>query len=78
MRERIKQVMAETFNLQAADIPDDAEIGDMEGWDSLGHVELVAALEAEFGVRIPTQAVIDLQTLPAIEAYLGSAGVTGG
>jgi len=62
--------MALTFGIQPADIPDDAEIGVLEHWDSLGHVELMVALEQSFHVEIPTSAMINLQSLDEIVRYL--------
>ena len=54
MMERIKRVMARTFDIPIADIGDDAEINSLPNWDSLGHMLLMLELEAEFGVSIST------------------------
>lgn len=70
MRENIKQIMARIFERRAEDIPDTASVDLLPEWDSLHHIELMLALEAEFGVRIPTQAMLELVSLAAIEAYL--------
>jgi acyl carrier protein len=62
--------MAATFRASAAQIPDDANPQNVPGWDSLGHLELMLALEMEFGVPLPTEAIIDLVSLEAIEGFL--------
>ena len=41
-----------------------------EGWDSLANLNLMAALEEEFGVSIATRDVIKLRSLGDIAAYL--------
>ena len=75
MRERIKHVMAITFQVSAGDIPDDAGIDVFPKWDSLAHLELMLALEMEFSVSIPTDAMLDLLQLESIENYLLEQGV---
>ncbi len=70
MRERIKQVMADSFQVPLEEIPGDASIDEFPKWDSLAHMELMLALESELGVRIPASAMLDLLSLDAIEDYL--------
>ena len=62
--------MAATFRVSAEQIPDDATPQNVAGWDSLGHIELMLALEMEFGVPLPTEKIIDLVSLEAIEGFL--------
>jgi acyl carrier protein len=66
----VKGVMAATFHVPAEQIPDDATPENVKGWDSLGHIELMLALEMEFGVPLPTERIIELVSLEAIEGFL--------
>lgn len=77
MRERLKQVMADLFGCSPEEIPDDAAPQTLDGWDSLRQVELMLALEAEFGVRIPTDAMLELVSLERIDDYLCEHAVAG-
>ena len=43
---------------------------DLDAWDSLGTVNLLYALEAEFDVEIDDEDVAALNTVAAITAYL--------
>lgn len=74
MRERIQRVMAETFRVSPDTIGGDASIETVPGWDSLHHLELMLALEIEFGVRISTDTMMELLTLPAIEEFVTQEG----
>ena len=76
MRERIKDVMAKTFQVPAAEIPDDASIDEFPRWDSLGHLELMLAIEMEFSVRLSADTMLELLKLEDIEAYLEEPGVS--
>jgi acyl carrier protein len=70
IRENVKRLMAATFRVPASRIPDDATPQNVAEWDSLGHIELMLALEMEFGVPLPTEAIIELVSLEAIEGFL--------
>jgi acyl carrier protein len=73
MRDRVRGVIAEVLAVDPATLPDDAAADRVEGWDSLRHLELMLALEREFGVRIPAESFLELASLPAIEDYLRGA-----
>lgn len=70
IREKVKQMMAATFHIPVSRIPDDATLENVPEWDSLGHIELMLALEMEFGVTLPTETIIELVSLDAIEGFL--------
>lgn len=36
---------------------------DIEGWDSLSHIQIVVALEKHFGVRFTAAELVDLSTI---------------
>ena len=40
-------------------------------WDSIGHMELMAAIEVKCGVRIEPEEIINLTSVSAIQKYLG-------
>ena len=47
----------------ATDLTDDSGRRDVDGWDSLGHLELVSALEAEFSVFITPEVALEIETV---------------
>jgi acyl carrier protein len=51
--ERLREVMAAVFQVPAASIGPESSMDSIETWDSLRHMNLVLALEEEFGVSIP-------------------------
>jgi acyl carrier protein len=67
--------MAEVFSLPVAEIPADVTIEDLERWDSLSHLELMLALEMEFGVTISSDAMASLISLDAIAGLLADQGI---
>ncbi len=56
--------IAETcFQLPAATLTLEAKPDETRGWDSLGHLQLVAALEQRFGVALTTREILALDSL---------------
>lgn len=73
MKDRLKQLMASLWNLDAASIPDDASFNNLQGWDSLGHITLMMKIEAELGVTLTTEAMQQALTLPALADFVSQA-----
>lgn len=73
MRRRIKMLMSSLFDVPEDGIPDDAQFNVLKGWDSLGHISLMMAVESEFGVELTTDSMQNALTLPAIEDFVREA-----
>ena len=52
---KVKSIIAEQLGVKAEEVTDAASIVDHLGADSLDTVELVMALEEEFGIEIPDE-----------------------
>ncbi len=57
---RVQAVFRDIFDNDAMTLRDDMSAKDVEDWDSLTHVNLVAAIEKEFKTRF---ALAEIQTL---------------
>jgi len=72
----MKRVMAETFQVDAREIDDDTSPDTMTAWDSLRHMNLILALEREFGIEFDEMVIPELSSYPrlreAIVAKLGA------
>lgn len=53
--DKLKQVMATILQVEVSVIDADSSIDNIPNWDSLRHMNLVLALEEEFGVVIPDE-----------------------
>ena len=73
MQERIKKVMSSVFGLPEREIPDSAAFDHLKGWDSLGHITLMMAIEQEFSVELNSEAMLNALTLPALEDFVRDA-----
>jgi acyl carrier protein len=74
MRDRVRQAMANVWNVPADEIPEDADTTSLPEWDSLRHLELMLELEMSFDVQIPADEVPELISIGAIEEALREHG----
>ena len=70
MKSRLKKLAAGLFRCDESELADDAGPGDVPGWDSLGHVALMAAIQQEFGVHVPVEDAIEVETLAELAEIL--------
>ena len=75
MLEKMKEMVADQLNVDAAEITAETSFKDDLGADSLDLFELVMALEDEYNVEIPSEDLEKLTTVGAVMDYLKSKGV---
>lgn len=63
---QLREVLASVLELDVGDITADASPDTLPAWDSLAHLNLILALEEEFGVTIPDAEAAELTSLPLI------------
>lgn len=68
MREKIKIIVGQTLNLK--DIPDNASMENIENWDSLKHLMLIANLESAFNISIEPENIASMRSIYEIESVL--------
>jgi acyl carrier protein len=66
----LKQVMATMLNIDPAEINAESSMDTIASWDSLRHMNLVLALEEEFGVQIPDEEAANITSYKLIQLVL--------
>jgi len=69
-QDKIKQIIADQLGVKKEEVTDTAKFVDDLGADSLDTVELVMALEEEFGVEIPDEDAEKLTTVGDALRYI--------
>jgi acyl carrier protein len=62
INDRLQRVFRDVLELGPDNDVESLKYRDIEQWDSLGHMSLVAAIEDEFNVELSTEQVIDLSS----------------
>jgi acyl carrier protein len=67
---QVKSVLADVLGVPARELTDDATPDSVAAWDSVMHVSVVMALEAQFDVSFRPEEVPELVSIPAIVTML--------
>ncbi|MDF2511446.1 MAG: acyl carrier protein [Herbinix sp.] len=59
--EKYNQVFMETLDVEVDQLQD-LKYQDIDNWDSVGHMSLVAAIEDTFGIMMDTDDIIDFSS----------------
>jgi acyl carrier protein len=59
---RLRKIFGQLFPVDPAALVDSDRRGELPGWDSLGHLDLVTALENEFQVSIDAERALEIET----------------
>ena len=60
---RVREVIARVFQADPQAFNQETRRGDLEKWDSLGHLTLIEALCSEFEIEIPPEDALDMETV---------------
>jgi len=72
-----KEILALAFDLNEADIPEDAALDNFEPWDSLGHIQVLSSIEAMLKRELQTEESIGIINLQTLQETLNSARMDG-
>jgi acyl carrier protein len=63
VQERLNAIFCEVFDDPDIRIRPDMTAGDVDGWDSLSHVNLILAVETRFGVRFTQKELLTFRNV---------------
>ena len=75
--DRIHRVVSDVFGVPTGSIDDDSSPDIIESWDSMSHLNLILALEAEFDVSLSPEDAMELLSVKLIHSVLVEYGVCG-
>lgn len=71
---RLRQVMSSVFGIDVSQLNADASSTTIAEWDSVRHLQLMLAVEEEFGLQFEVDELVSLRSLESIEARLREHG----
>ena len=61
--ETLNEVFRDVFDDPSITVDDSTTSDDVDGWDSLEHINLIAAIEQEFGVKFNMGQVVSMKNV---------------
>ncbi len=65
-----KMVLANAFQIEPTEVPDDAGLETLEQWDSLGHVQVLMSMETAMGRKLTTEETLEIIDLASLQSVL--------
>jgi acyl carrier protein len=72
---RLLRTMAAVLGVGETELSDDSSPDTVSAWDSLNHLNLVLAIESEFGIELTPDDVMNMGTIARVRAVLHQYGV---
>lgn len=72
MDDKIRQVFNSVFQVAPEQVSDTLSPQDVSGWDSLGHVRLVTALQEQFGLEFEVDEIMRMENVAEIKKVLAA------
>jgi acyl carrier protein len=72
---KLEELFARTLREPVSVFSNDTSPATVRSWDSLRHIELVMAAEAEYGIRFETAEVTTIRSLGCMRGILQRKGV---
>ena len=72
---RLYKVLSQALGVPAEQIAEDSSPDTLSNWDSMSHINLIVALEAEFGISLTPEQAMEMLSVKLIRMILQEAGV---
>jgi acyl carrier protein len=67
---QVQDLLMKSLRVPADQVTSELAFGDLPQWDSMGHMEVMMALEARYGIEINAETIGALTSIPAICSYI--------
>ncbi len=68
--DNLKRIIARVLQVSPDSVTDESSSRTLPQWDSMGHMNVVMALENEFRVRFTVHEILEMRDLPAVRRVL--------
>ncbi|MCW5797577.1 MAG: Putative Acyl carrier protein [Nitrospira sp.] len=70
LHDRLEEVFRQVFDNDALMLRDQMRAADIEGWDSVTHINLMFGIEQAFGVRFKGNELADMNNIGELKEFL--------
>ena len=74
LHERLEEIFRTVLNDDQLSLSDDTSAADVEGWDSVAHINLMFSIESEFGIQFAGNELAEFKNVGELKQYLEARG----
>lgn len=64
--EKLRTIIAKALNVEPEIISETLAMEDIEAWDSMGNMAIIAAIEENLGIEFPIEDLFELNSVPSL------------
>jgi acyl carrier protein len=70
IQERLTDIVVDILRVKPEEIVDSLDMDETGTWDSLSHMQLIAAVEEEFGIELTADEIVAMRSVGEIKRVL--------
>lgn len=78
MEKRLKTILSNVLGIGEEEIKDSSSVENITSWDSLNHINLIVALEENYGLSFSEEEMLEMTTFGRIKRILSGKGINTG
>jgi acyl carrier protein len=71
----LEQLLAEVLQIRIDEVKDELAMTDLEVWDSLKHMELIASIEQQLDIQLSFDEIVAMRSIGDIRRVLTARGI---
>jgi len=75
VKKNLEQLLADLLQISVSEVTDELAMTDLEVWDSLKHMELIASLEEQLDIQLSFDDIVAMRSVGDIKRVLSDRGV---
>jgi acyl carrier protein len=72
----LRDILADILEISPEEVTPETGVGTVENWDSFRHLQVILAIEGEYGVQFDPARIAELTNVSLIQTELIAKGVT--
>jgi len=75
VEKNLEQLLADLLQISVSEVTDELAMTDLDVWDSLKHMELIASLEEQLDIQLSFDDIVAMRSVGDIKRVLSDRGV---
>jgi acyl carrier protein len=72
LHDQLEEVFRQVFDNENLTLADEMTASDIEGWDSVAHINLMFGIEQAFGIRFKGNELAEMKNISELKQFLAS------